>query len=158
MTVSGAVGGVVRVCDTSSSGVSAATGVLITPLGQTAAMDLFLRGVSPQYRSVAHEALDNFAGSVSPGRDADDNGPGVDAAHAELDEEFDTLEWQSFLSPMLGVVETLPVVETLRLADALVGLASLRGLIHGESSVGGPVDLARITKQRGFEWVRSKNL
>lgn len=154
MTVSGAVGDVVRVCDTSTSAVSTTSQVTIVPLGQTAAIDLFLRGVSPQYRAVAHDALDELAGdAVDAGGEKND----IDDAHAALDEEFDTLEWQSFLSPMLDVVETLPVVETLRLADSLVGLASLRGLIHGESSVGGPVDLARISKQRGFEWVRSKN-
>lgn len=39
----------------------------------------------------------------------------------------------------------------------LVGLASLRRMINGDTSVGGPVDLARITKNGGFEWARRKS-
>jgi hypothetical protein len=46
--------------------------------------------------------------------------------------------------------------ETVRLAGSLVGLASLRQMIQGETSVGGPIDLARVTKQDGFAWVRNK--
>jgi hypothetical protein len=54
----------------------------------------------------------------------------------------------AFPATVLGPVEsrTLPMVELLRTADSLVGLASLRQLIRGETSVGGPIGLARITK------------
>ncbi len=57
---------------------------------------------------------------------------------------------------MLDVVETFPLVEMVRLAGSLVELAALRERIQGKSSVGGPVDVATITKHGGFEWIRRK--
>lgn len=149
MTLSGAVGGVVRTYDESQAAVSSSNRVSITPLGLTDAIHAFLRGTSPQYRLAAHQVLDGYL-------EEDEEADGTQPAHDQLDAKFDELEWKEFLSPMLGIVETLPMLEMLRLADSLVGLASLRQLIQGQSSVGGPIDLARVTKNGGFEWVRSK--
>jgi len=67
------------------------------------------------------------------------------------------MEWDNYLTPMLDVVETLPIAETVRLADALVGLATLRQVVRGDSTVGGPIDVARITRDDGFAWVRHKD-
>lgn len=147
--VAGVLGGRVRLYDEARSAVDANSRVSITPLGLTEAITTFLRGTSPQYRSAAHRVLQAFADKSAFEQD---HVPDVDVSHRSLDEQFETIEWQEFLSPMLGIVETMPMAETVRLADSLVGLASLRQMIQGESSVGGPIDLARITKQGGFEW------
>jgi hypothetical protein len=160
MTISGAVGGVLRVYDDAGAIISAKNRVSINPLGLTEAIDAFLRGTSPQYRAEAHRQFDVVLGPQPEADPTEEDHEGVQderaASHAGLDEGFDAIEWQQFLSPMLDIVENLPVAETLRLADSLVGLASLRQLIQGQSSVGGPVDLARVTKQGGFQWIRSK--
>jgi hypothetical protein len=81
--------------------------------------------------------------AVRPGRD-------VDVSHRALDEQLGTIESEEFLPTMLRIVETMPMAETVRLADSLVGLASLRQMIQGETSVGAAIDLAAVTKQGGF--------
>jgi len=155
LTISGALGGVVRVYDDSHQVIDTQNPVSITPLGLTDAIHAFLRGTSPQYRAAAHTVLDTLAQNLGADQDGGQDEAGL-AAHGELDEEFDRIEWDQFLSPMLDIVATLPVTETLRLADSLVGLASLRQMIQGDSTVGGPIDLARVTKQGGFQWLRNK--
>jgi hypothetical protein len=151
-TVSGILEGIVRVHGQSDAEVTSRNRVSITPFGLTEAIQAFLRGTSPEYRTRAHEVLADYVAEDAV------KGPGEasERAHQRLDAEFDELEWKRFLGPMLDTVETFPMVEMLRLADSLVGLASLRQLIQGQSSVGGPIDLAKVTKSGGFEWVRNK--
>lgn len=145
----------VRVEPLSGATITPGMRVSITPLGLTDALDTFLRGTSPTYTNIAHHALEELAQKL--GADADEGTSDVlSEAHQALEQEMNGVEWDEFLSPMLDVVETLPLTEMVRVADAFVGLASLRQMINGESSVGGPIDLARITKQSGFEWVRRK--
>lgn len=157
MTVSGAIDGVLRTCDEAHDVISAKSRVSIVPLGLTDAIYAFLRGTSPQYRHEAHRLLHELlANSANDTPEDESELDAVAAAHDELNERFDNIESSEFVSPMLNIVENLPMAETLRLADSLVGLASLRQLIQGQSSVGGPVDLGRVTKQSGFEWVRTK--
>lgn len=156
MTISGALGGVLRTFDDAHEVINAKNRVSILPLGLTEAIDAFLRGTSPQYRREAHRLLQELLGDSS---DTETEGADlhvVTAAHDELDVRFENIESREFVSPMLEIVENMPMAETLRLVDSLVGLASLRQLIQGQSSVGGPVDLGRVTKQGGFEWIRSK--
>jgi len=155
VTVSGSIGGVLRRYDESRTAVGAETGVTITPLGMTEAINTFLRGVSPEYRSVAHAALDQFAESLD--LQTPESVKQVEAAHRRLEDELKRMEWDIYLTPMLDVVETLPIAETVRLADALVGLATLRQVVRGDSTVGGPIDVARITRDDGFAWVRHKD-
>jgi hypothetical protein len=157
LTVSGVVADVVRYYDESSVTISGDNLVTITPLGLTEAIHSFLRGISPQYRTAAHQNLDDLERTVT--------GAGIDPsavssafadAHTALTDSFEKVEWDDFLKPMLDVVETLPMAELVRLADSLVGLAALRQVVRGDTSVGGPVDLARVTRDDGFEWVRKK--
>jgi hypothetical protein len=158
LTISGSLRGSIRAYAKDKVTISRANQVTISPLGMTDAIQSFLRGLSPQYRSAAHRALDAFADDVTEGEaDRSAIADPLEQAHARLEESLDSIEWEEFLQPMLDVVQTLPMAEMVRLADALVGLAALRQVVRGESSVGGPVDLAQLTRDGGFEWVRSKS-
>jgi hypothetical protein len=157
ITLSGSVAGVVRGYDESRVAISSGNQVTITPLGITDAIHSFLRGSSPQYGVAAHESLEAFKEGVSAFvTDAEMLEKTANEAHEQLIRSLETVEWEEFVHPTLDVVETLPMAEMVRLADALVGLATLRQVVRGGSSVGGPVDLARVTRDSGFEWVRKK--
>jgi hypothetical protein len=59
--------------------------------------------------------------------------------------------------PFLRVVASLPIDEMARLAETLVSLQSLKERVTRPSeSVGGPVDVAVITKFEGFVWIKRK--
>lgn len=158
VTVSGVLNGVVRCYGQRRASISPTEGVAITPLGLTDAIDSFLRGSSPQYRRVSHDALTAFQNNLEKaGADSQMLAKCAQEAHQGMEDSFDSVEGEQFVFPMLDVVENLPMAETVRLADSLVGLATLRQMVRGETTVGGPVDLAQVTRDRGFEWIRNKH-
>ena len=60
--------------------------------------------------------------------------------------------------PILNVVSGLPRDELASMAEALVNLTSLKRRVTPESeTVGGPIDVAIITKGDGFIWIKRKH-
>lgn len=61
-------------------------------------------------------------------------------------------------SAIEGMVEFMPKPEMARMAEALVNLTSLkRRVSRGMDTVGGPIDVAVISKTEGFIWVKRKH-
>jgi hypothetical protein len=60
--------------------------------------------------------------------------------------------------PMKKVIASLPIQEMVHLAETLIVLQSLKERIttHSES-VGGPIDIAVITKSEGLVWIKRKH-
>jgi hypothetical protein len=59
--------------------------------------------------------------------------------------------------PIMNVVTTLPKSEMAALAESLVNLTSLKRRVSLEAeTVGGPVDVAVISKGDGFVWIKKK--
>lgn len=71
--------------------------------------------------------------------------------------------WQSkskdnYWGPIINVVESLPKAELASMAEALVNLTRFkRRVTPEEETVGGPIDVAVITKGDGFVWVKRKH-
>jgi len=60
--------------------------------------------------------------------------------------------------PLRRVLGVLPVNEMAELAETLINLQSLKERVTKRSeSVGGPVDVAVITKSEGLVWVKRKH-
>jgi hypothetical protein len=71
-------------------------------------------------------------------------------------------EWESqgkkYWEPILGIVAILPKDELGAMAEALVNLTKFRRRVTPErETVGGPIDVALITKGDGFVWLRRKH-
>lgn len=61
-------------------------------------------------------------------------------------------------SEIEGMVEFMPKPELAKLAEALVSLTSLkRRVSRGMDTVGGPIDVAVISKSDGFVWAKRKH-
>jgi hypothetical protein len=57
-----------------------------------------------------------------------------------------------------GMVEFMPISEMAKMAEALVNLTSIkRRVSRGMETVGGPIDVAVISRSDGFVWVRCKH-
>lgn len=100
------------------------------------------KGLSPKARS----AIETAAGAVGPQES--------EAALKEL------ADWRSdrFISELLEIVGTLPKEELATLAEALVNLTSLRRRMSRQAeTVGGPVDVAVISKGDGLIWIKRKH-
>ncbi|RZI61171.1 MAG: hypothetical protein EOP37_08385 [Rubrivivax sp.] len=72
--------------------------------------------------------------------------------------DWKRLNWQYNFSPLLGVLQSLSVQEMAHLAESLLGIESLKERVTSPSeSVGGPIDVAAITKDEGLVWIRRKH-
>ena len=61
-------------------------------------------------------------------------------------------------SPIVEIVEYLPKEELAALAESLVNLTSLkRHVTRGAETVGGPIDVAVISRGDGFIWIKRKH-
>lgn len=66
--------------------------------------------------------------------------------------------WQAHTVPLLRVVGSLPIDEMADLAETLIELQSLKEKVTKPTeSVGGPIDVAVISKSDGFIWIKRKH-
>ncbi|MDR4508295.1 MAG: hypothetical protein MRJ65_08690 [Candidatus Brocadiaceae bacterium] len=65
---------------------------------------------------------------------------------------------ENYVNPVISVVSILPKDELAAMAEALVNLTSFKRKVTMESeTVGGPIDVAIISKGDGFVWIKRKH-
>ncbi|MEL7785051.1 hypothetical protein AAG596_03190 [Citromicrobium bathyomarinum] len=143
----------------------------IFPFAQRDMASLFMEGISPAYLGYfitiievvlelkTKEIVDNFSGTadektvertIQRRRD--------DEIVKRVDEDFGKFRSERFVQPLMRNVNSLPRDEMAAMAEALVELTSLRRKIDSVvQSVGGPVDVAVISKADGFVWMKRKH-
>lgn len=144
---------------------------VITPFAQQESVHTFLSGVDQdlaEYMRRSTESL--FTGVIGSILDAVGNidetlkedlsaaiNPGVQHTLGELFKNWQkqtTFYWR----PILEIVASLPKDELAGMAEALVNLTKFRRRITPErETVGGPIDVAVITKGDGFVWISRKH-
>lgn len=136
----------------------------VVPLGQDEAISTFLRAYNSEFLRIAHRRIDQAFDAL---RDAADlvEGGGEDepdarlACHEALEEDFRRVSRERFLDPMFDTVASLPPIEMARMAEALVGIQALRAASSArQPGVGGPIDVAVISRATGVQWLRRKSL
>jgi len=147
------------------------TEALIVPFAQSDAAATFLEGVAPQLtREMETSVRALFQGTkdaiVEHLRSSDANlakslhdqlSPALDGVLTNLFKGWRGMR-QRFWSPVLDMVEALPKDEIAAAAEALVNLTKFRRKVTPvHESVGGPIDVALITKGDGFVWVKRKH-
>jgi hypothetical protein len=163
VTFRGILAGKVRSSSAECRSISSEDAASISPYAQTEAVNTFLRGYNPSFLEAAHKRIDLLVESLGPRDPAttpppDDSDP-VSTVHAALNDDFETLSWTTFIEPLVETVAGLPAAELARIAESLVGLQVLRQLTQAETeTVGGPVDVALITRDHGVSWVRHKSI
>ena len=72
--------------------------------------------------------------------------------------EFQEFRQETLVNPMISTVSVLPKDELAAMAEALVNLTSFkRRFSPSAETVGGPIDVAVISKGDGFIWVKHKH-
>lgn len=75
-----------------------------------------------------------------------------------LSDEASETRYHMFVKPVLDAIGILPKEELAELAGSLVSLTSLKRRISMDAeTVGGPIDVAVISKGDGFIWIRRKH-
>ena len=79
------------------------------------------------------------------------------ARYFESDGESERLR-DKFFAGTLEMVRLMPKQEMADLAEALVNITIIKGKAsHGQETVGGPIDVAVISRHEGFVWVKRKH-
>lgn len=160
MDLDGLLEGRIRAQAHSSTAISVDTDAVVTPVGQVEAMNTFLRGYDYSFLTLAVEGLRASLQDASqqlPTVDEDTSDKQLQAAEEQLRSEFERLSWERFVRPMVGTVSAMAATDLARVAESFVGLQVLRQLTQAEmETVGGPIDVAIITRAEGFRWVSSK--
>jgi hypothetical protein len=78
----------------------------------------------------------------------------LEALFSEWDRQREEVHW----GPVVEIVSSLPKDELAAMAESLVNLTKFRRRVTTEKeTVGGPIDVAVITKGDGFVWVKRKH-
>jgi hypothetical protein len=79
-------------------------------------------------------------------------------AQADFGQAWTKQAWETHFAPLNAVISGLPPSEMAELAETLVMLESLKEKVTQRTqSVGGPVDVAVITRSEGLVWIKRKH-
>lgn len=158
-----------------SSDVTDENTACITPFAQGDMVRAFMEGSDPSYRDYAEGQLDKLFEGIPArlveklnqvGLVSDDIGNEFLAAFQTdvkelLDRfkgELNAFQQDHFVQKTMNVVSVLPKEELAEMAETLVSLTSFkRRMSMDVETVGGPVDVAVISKGDGFIWVKRKH-
>lgn len=75
-----------------------------------------------------------------------------------LSDNFNKLQYTEHIEPVIDMIDMLNKEDLAAMAESLVSLTSLKRKVTIEAeSVGGPIDVAVITKGDGFIWIKRKH-
>jgi hypothetical protein len=133
---------------------------MVVPFAQTQVIDMFYRGIFPKLEQsipgLALECLGEVMGPSGKQPTAEQTGKFEEKIRETLNE----IIRDNYTSPLIAAVSALPRYELANLAEALVNLTAFRARMSAneDETVGGPIDVAVISKGDGFVWVKKKGL
>ena len=146
-------------------------GAIIVPFAQTEMVQAFMEGIDPRLRDFVQRSLSTTFEDL-PKKLADTLRTGLKSqeslrktlrslttnALATLREDWLKHQHKHHIRPIMQVVSILPKDELASLAESLVNLTVLRRHTSTEAeTVGGPIDVAVVTKGDGFVWIKRKH-
>jgi len=144
----------------------------IIPFAQHEMVDLFMEGVDSKYEKTVNkylsEIFEKYSKVIGPTLSGISDEQ-KDALEKKLlivgnqlveifKKEMEKYKKNSFISPTTRIVSLLPKEELAVMAETLVNLTSFKRKISlSAETVGGPIDVAVISKGDGFIWIRRKH-
>lgn len=156
---------------TSEYEVSNNCNACVAPFAQTDVANTVVRGVDPSLRTTIIDGLrgrfDNFRNDIvdelakvsAPQQLIDVlNGIDIDDKVKPIIDDFDKYISDHYTDKLLETVAMLSKEDLADMAESLVKMTCLkRHVTTDEETVGGPVDVAVITKGDGFIWIKRKH-
>ncbi|MBV8685256.1 MAG: hypothetical protein JO238_01055 [Alphaproteobacteria bacterium] len=143
----------------------------VISFAQTDVADRILSGADQQFVNKSSEFIERSLTSAkqslvdaltAAGVPADQAGAAFDVIIQETHNEFRTQFWKDakakFQNDFNEMVALMPKQETIELAEALVSITAIERKASSEqATVGGPVDVAFISRHEGFVWIKRKH-
>lgn len=129
----------------------------IIPFAQDDVVKTFIDGIDPDLSQAVQDFVREFARNVksvvNPAA-----GNAIDTFVNEFFRKFGQYRNAHHVRPLIDMVAVLPVDELAQLAESLVSITSLKRHISQDlETVGGPIDVAVITRGDGLVWVKRKH-
>jgi hypothetical protein len=153
-----------------SSGDSEGTSASIRAFAQKEMVETFMHGIDPRMEDAIIEGLAESLEEVYPSLLAETLGIELSGEQVKalnkLGESFiesfigeiERIKREYFINPIVDTVDLLPKEELAAMAEALVNLTSFKRKITIDAeTVGGPIDVAVISKGDGFVWIKRKH-
>lgn len=157
-----------------SNDVNQSKSATIVPFAQGEIVYRFIQGMDPEYKRELTSFVNNLLTVEYPasiveklsghipetgvGKLRDDLEQMGRAIADNIWEQWGKWEHQKFVSPVLDIVGDLPKDDLAAMAESLVNLTSFKRRITAEmETVGGPIDVAVISKGDGFVWIKRKH-
>jgi len=143
----------------------------IFPFAQTDIMETFIEGIDPQlkvslpaYMKIALDEVQKYIlSSIDGSTEAEKNliatlDVKMKEALNSLTSSLEKARRELHIYPMINAISTLSKEDLAAMAESLINATYLhRRASFAEESVGGPVDVAVITKGDGFVWIKRKH-
>lgn len=144
---------------------------IITPFAQSEMVERFMDGVDSGYirfaREMTRTALNNFGNEVAERLGAETRPDAKQLAKdlsalrdgyvGELERAAFSFRAAHYRHKILDIVQFMPKAELAEMAESLVNLTSIKRRVSAEhETVGGPIDVAFVSKYDGFAWVKRK--
>jgi hypothetical protein len=140
----------------------------ILPYVQGDVTTAVLTGVDPNYKSEVVESIKSAFNTISGeignliGNPAQSNQIAaiINATSDQLIQKMNEYQYNTITGPLLDILAHMGKEDMSELAESLVNITSLKRKFtsqdSSDESVGGPVDVAIITKGDGFVWMKRK--
>jgi len=130
----------------------------ISPYAQTDVINTFIRGIDPIFKEKITERIDSFIENIK-NLTGEKNINKINELKEELINDINEHEFKNYTEAVTNMVSSFPKSNLAEMAEALVNLTALRRHVSNEEEdVGGPTDVALITKVDGFVWIKKKQL
>jgi len=170
--VQGVIDQVLQVEQDRETNIGDDLGAFIAPFAQGDMVSLFMEGVNPDYQKTIEKDLadivlglpgiviDELAGVDEAGKKALKTrfGPIAQGVLRQYADKLAQYRRNTFVNPVVSAVAMLPKDELATMAEALVSLTSIKRRFSMEpETVGGPIDVAVISKGDGLVWIKRKH-
>lgn len=151
----------------SKNGLNAA----IVPFAQIDVTQTIVRGINPSFQDIIYDVIDksikSYSNVITDILDSNTSTANVSEAVKRLDKDaiiknitkqIGDEMYTRYTKPLLETVVSLDKEDMANMAESFISLTSLvRRMQPGEETVGGPVDVAVISKGDGFIWINRKH-
>jgi hypothetical protein len=129
----------------------------IVPFAQKEMVQMFMSGIDPLFQETIDKRLSNFVMSI-----VDVIGDKYKDSLKKVKNEFieNLIDFQQnvYINPIMDIVQSLQKLDLADMAETLVNLTAFKRHISKDAeTVGGPTDVAVITKGDGFVWIKRKH-
>lgn len=142
----------------------------VCPFAQTDVMSTLIRGIAPDFQHQVNDAhqsamqsLKNKIADLLKKRNVLDEivEEVMDVSTEDIDQEHnDILQnyMETYGNNIIDAVDSFSIEDMANMAESFISITGLqRHFSSSEETVGGPIDVAVITKAGGFKWIKCKN-